>query len=236
MWAMLCARATDLQVSASDVQADDLRGRAHWDASYTFGQTGRKVLNRIDAEFEFRDGLIIRHTDTFDFYAWARQDWGPRLCAWGGRPCDSRTGAVHGARRAGEVHAGAAAAEWSAGFPSAPSGNAADRRGPVSRGSCSLPSDPMTSLPGPLPASGPPAAVAGAALCNGCSRWRKNTSRTGSCRALVRVGVAAQDRVTVEEMPFWDWESPPRPPAGGVTACAASRVLPGKAGPTRRAR
>lgn len=77
MWAMLCGRATDLQVSARDVEADDLRGRAHWDASYTFGQTGRKVLNRIDAEFEFRDGLIIRHTDTFDFYAWARQALGP---------------------------------------------------------------------------------------------------------------------------------------------------------------
>ena len=84
MWAMLCGRATDLEVSASDVQADDQRGRAHWDARYTFGQTGRKVLNRIDAEFEFRDGLIIRHTDTFDFYAWARQALGPAglLLGW----------------------------------------------------------------------------------------------------------------------------------------------------------
>jgi ketosteroid isomerase-like protein len=77
MWAMLCARARDLEVSASDIEADDTRGRAHWDARYTFGQTGRKVLNRIDAEFEFRDGLIVRHTDTFNFYAWARQALGP---------------------------------------------------------------------------------------------------------------------------------------------------------------
>lgn len=84
MWAMLCARAKDLEVSATDVQADDQRGRAHWDARYTFGQTGRKVLNRIDAEFEFRDGLIIRHTDTFDFYAWARKALGPAglLLGW----------------------------------------------------------------------------------------------------------------------------------------------------------
>lgn len=84
MWAMLCARATDLQVSATDVQADDQRGRAHWEARYTFGQTGRPVHNRIDAEFEFRDGLIIRHTDTFDFYAWARQALGPAglLLGW----------------------------------------------------------------------------------------------------------------------------------------------------------
>jgi ketosteroid isomerase-like protein len=84
MWAMLTGRASDLQVSATDVQADDVRGRAHWDAHYTFGQTGRKVLNRIDAEFEFRDGLIVRHTDTFDFWAWARQALGPTglLLGW----------------------------------------------------------------------------------------------------------------------------------------------------------
>ncbi len=84
MWTMLTSRARDLQVSATDVEADDRRGRAHWEARYTFGQTGRKVLNRIDAEFEFRDGLIIRHTDTFDFYAWARQALGPAglLLGW----------------------------------------------------------------------------------------------------------------------------------------------------------
>jgi ketosteroid isomerase-like protein len=84
MWAMLCGRAKDLEVTAGDIEADDQRGRAHWDARYTFGQTGRKVLNRIDAAFEFRDGLIIRHTDTFDFYAWARQALGPAglLLGW----------------------------------------------------------------------------------------------------------------------------------------------------------
>jgi ketosteroid isomerase-like protein len=84
MWAMLCARATDLQVSVSDVEADDARGRAHWDARYTFAQTGRPVLNRIDAEFEFRDGLIVRHTDRFDLWTWARQALGPAglLLGW----------------------------------------------------------------------------------------------------------------------------------------------------------
>jgi ketosteroid isomerase-like protein len=77
MWAMLVERGKDLQVTASDIHADDTRGRAHWDARYTFGQTGRGVLNRIDAAFEFRDGLIVRHTDTFDFHRWARQALGP---------------------------------------------------------------------------------------------------------------------------------------------------------------
>ena len=75
MWQMLCARAKDLEVQFSDVQADARTGRAHWEARYTFS-TGRKVHNRIDASFEFADGLIIAHTDSFDLHAWAAQALG----------------------------------------------------------------------------------------------------------------------------------------------------------------
>jgi len=84
MWRMLCERGKDLELTFRDVQADDRTGRAHWDARYTFGATGRKVLNRIDAEFEFRDGKIVRHRDSFDFYAWSRQALGPMglLLGW----------------------------------------------------------------------------------------------------------------------------------------------------------
>jgi ketosteroid isomerase-like protein len=77
MWAMLCGRATDLEIEFGGVQADAQRGRAHWEARYTFQQTGRKVHNVIDAAFEFRDGLIVRHVDRFDFWRWSRQALGP---------------------------------------------------------------------------------------------------------------------------------------------------------------
>jgi ketosteroid isomerase-like protein len=77
MWAMLCARAKDLTIEFGDVQADDARGRAHWEPRYTFGPTGRRVHNVIDAEFGFRDGLIVRHVDRFGFWRWARQALGP---------------------------------------------------------------------------------------------------------------------------------------------------------------
>lgn len=77
MWTMLCARGKDLRLEFRDVQADDHRGRAHWEAWYSFTATGRKVHNIIDAEFEFRDGLILRHTDRFDFHRWAGQALGP---------------------------------------------------------------------------------------------------------------------------------------------------------------
>lgn len=72
MWRMLAARATDLAVRFKVKEVDDRRGAAHWDADYTFAKTGRKVNNRIDAEFEFKDGLISWHRDDFDFWRWSR--------------------------------------------------------------------------------------------------------------------------------------------------------------------
>jgi ketosteroid isomerase-like protein len=84
MWHMLCAKAKDLKIEASAIQADDGRGSAHWEAIYTFSQTGRRVHNRIDASFRFRDGLICEHRDRFDFWAWSRQALGPAglLLGW----------------------------------------------------------------------------------------------------------------------------------------------------------
>lgn len=84
MWAMLCARGKDLRVEPSAITADDSRGSARWDAWYTFSGSGRKVHNIILAEFAFRDGLIVRHIDRFDFWRWARQALGPAglLLGW----------------------------------------------------------------------------------------------------------------------------------------------------------
>lgn len=86
MWRMLVTNGRDLTLDASGIEADDRTGRAHWDARYTFSASGRKVLNRIDARFEFRDGLIVRHVDRFDFWTWARQALGlpGLLLGWSG--------------------------------------------------------------------------------------------------------------------------------------------------------
>lgn len=86
MWRMLVTSGRDLALEYSGIEADDRTGRAHWDARYTFSATGRKVLNRIDASFEFRDGLIIRHVDRFDFWTWSRQALGAPglLLGWSG--------------------------------------------------------------------------------------------------------------------------------------------------------
>ena len=76
MWAMLCARGKDLEIILGNVSADADGGRAHWEAKYTFSQTGRLVHNKIDAVFAFRDGKIIRHVDRFGFWQWSRQALG----------------------------------------------------------------------------------------------------------------------------------------------------------------
>lgn len=99
MWRMLAARAKDLRVEYSGIDADDTRGRAHWDAHYTFSQTGRTVLNRVDASFEFRDGLIVRHTDVFDLRRWSRQALGPVGALLGWSPMLQRK--IRGNARAG---------------------------------------------------------------------------------------------------------------------------------------
>ena len=73
MWQMLCKNGKDLKVEFSKVEADDQKGSAHWEAWYSFSQTGRSVHNSIDAEFEFKDGKIIKHTDHFNLHKWASQ-------------------------------------------------------------------------------------------------------------------------------------------------------------------
>ena len=84
MWHMLLAAGTDLAVTFNDVVANEKEGRCHWEAAYTFSLTGRKVLNKIDARFKFKDGLIIRHQDSFDFWRWSRMAMGPTgtLLGW----------------------------------------------------------------------------------------------------------------------------------------------------------
>lgn len=84
MWRMLCERGKDLELTFDGIEADGDRGRAHWEARYTFSVTGRKVHNVIDASFRFRDGKIVEHIDVFDFWRWSRMALGPvgTLLGW----------------------------------------------------------------------------------------------------------------------------------------------------------
>lgn len=85
MWTMLCGRAKGFSLTFRDVSADDTSGKAHWEAKYLF-QGGRPVFNVIDAAFTFRDGKVVKHVDTFDFWRWSRQALGVPglLLGWSG--------------------------------------------------------------------------------------------------------------------------------------------------------
>jgi ketosteroid isomerase-like protein len=76
MWHMLCESGSDLNVTFDNVTGEGATGSAHWEARYTFSPTGRWVHNKIDAQFEFADGLITRHADTFDLWKWTRMALG----------------------------------------------------------------------------------------------------------------------------------------------------------------
>lgn len=84
MWEMLCKRGKDLQLEFKNVSADEKKGSAEWIANYTFSQTGNKVENRITANFEFENGKIVKHIDSFDFYRWSSQALGlsGKLLGW----------------------------------------------------------------------------------------------------------------------------------------------------------
>jgi len=86
MWRMLTEGPGDLRVQLLEHEADEARGSAHWRAHYTFTETGRPVVNDIQASFRFGDGLIVEHRDQFSFHRWARQALGPVGLALGWTP------------------------------------------------------------------------------------------------------------------------------------------------------
>lgn len=84
MWRMLCANQKGKgMVIEFEITSDH---SAYWEPIYTFSKTGRKVHNKIDAEFEFKDGLIIKHRDTFNLHRWSKQALGLQglLIGWTG--------------------------------------------------------------------------------------------------------------------------------------------------------
>jgi len=77
MWRMLTDRGGDLEVRLLEHEIQGDHGTAHWEADYTFTQTGRKVHNDVRGTFALRDGLISRAPRPLRL---------PRMVASGARP------------------------------------------------------------------------------------------------------------------------------------------------------
>ena len=76
MWRMLLSTVSDLAVEYEVLDETAIAARMRWRATYAFTQTGRHVVNVITAALQLRDGCVVRHVDSFDFHAWARQALG----------------------------------------------------------------------------------------------------------------------------------------------------------------
>ncbi len=77
IWRMLTRRGKDAtKINYKNIIAHDHKGSTSWTAEYRFPDTGRKVINKINASFEFKEGKIYRHTDHFDLWRWSRQALG----------------------------------------------------------------------------------------------------------------------------------------------------------------
>jgi hypothetical protein len=84
MWQMLIDRSKgNLKINFSEIKADEYTGSVQWIAIYNFSKTNRKVVNKIHAQFQFQDGLIIKHTDDFDIWKWSMQALGWKGCLLG---------------------------------------------------------------------------------------------------------------------------------------------------------
>ena len=77
MWKMLLSQKnSDMDVKFYNVKADGKSGEAEWVAKYIYGDKRKKVINKVHAHFEFKDGKIIKHTDTFNLWKWTKQAMG----------------------------------------------------------------------------------------------------------------------------------------------------------------
>lgn len=87
MWEMLIERSDgNLVIDFHSVIGDDAVAQCIWEAEYKFSKTGNPVHNIIHATMKFKEGLIIQHTDEFDFWRWARMALGPMGVVLGWTP------------------------------------------------------------------------------------------------------------------------------------------------------
>jgi ketosteroid isomerase-like protein len=81
MWDMICSDnkegvKSDIMATVRELSANDSTGRVVVLDDYTFRDTGQSVHNKIVSLFEFREGRIIKQTDTCDPVCWSRQAFG----------------------------------------------------------------------------------------------------------------------------------------------------------------
>jgi hypothetical protein len=92
MWQMVCQTIRNggqavWRLDAQDVEAaGGERGSARCEARYRSGAAGRMVHNVVQAQFTFESGLIVTHSESYDFWRWSRQALGSTGIVMGWTP------------------------------------------------------------------------------------------------------------------------------------------------------
>jgi len=102
MWAMLLTRAEDLGIEVTILEDSPTHASIDWVAHYTFGATGRRVVNRIQTEMAISNGRIVRQIDRFSLWRWARQALGAQGLLLGWTPMVQNRIRAQAARALGE--------------------------------------------------------------------------------------------------------------------------------------
>ena len=84
MWEMFLVKSDSLTIDCKNIELIQELITAQWTARYTLSSTGRPVTNTIRSIFRIKNGKIVRHTDSFNFYGWTRQALGMKgiLLGW----------------------------------------------------------------------------------------------------------------------------------------------------------
>lgn len=84
MWQMLCSNAKEFKLVFDDIKTDDEEYyTCNWIAMYRFTKTNRRVVNKCKAYMRLKDGVIIEHSDGFNYYKWCRQAFGIKGIVFG---------------------------------------------------------------------------------------------------------------------------------------------------------
>jgi len=86
-WRLQLSRDGGLSTEFHGASADDFSGTARYTARYRMDETGRDVVNEIEALFRFEGDLIVRHHEEFDFRRWSKMALGrPHVLLFGWTP------------------------------------------------------------------------------------------------------------------------------------------------------
>lgn len=77
MWQMLCKNAKNFSLTFDNIITDDGEYyNCNWVASYVFSKTNKPVINKCKAYMRLKNGVILEHSDAFNFYKWSKQAFG----------------------------------------------------------------------------------------------------------------------------------------------------------------